>query len=100
MSFPFDIKEMESGSYRDASNVAPRKTRVATQLENSSSNPIPVTTTGVKWDNLKVSFPTENQDKFEYFYQGNLVLEFLVTYVNNTKKDILEITKAVYDLEV
>jgi hypothetical protein len=42
MTFPFDVKEMENGNFRDASNVAPRKTKRAVEVENDPSNPVPV----------------------------------------------------------
>lgn len=41
MTFPFDVKEMENGNFRDASGVAPRKTKRAVEIENSPANPIP-----------------------------------------------------------
>lgn len=41
MTFPFDVKEMENGNFRDASSTGPRLTKRAVEVENDASNPIP-----------------------------------------------------------
>jgi hypothetical protein len=42
MSFPFDVKEMENGNFRDASDKGNRLTKRAVEIENNASNPVPV----------------------------------------------------------
>lgn len=42
MTFPFDVREMEYGNFRDASDVGDRLTKRAVEIENDESNPIPV----------------------------------------------------------
>lgn len=95
MTFPFDVKEMEVGSFRDAADGSNRLTKKAVQVENSASSAIPVTTLGVVWDSLQVEFPSETQDKWKYYKNGNQVLEILVTYESNAKKQIVSILREV-----
>lgn len=93
MSFPFDVKEMEKGNFRDAGD---RKTKRAVEIENSPSSPIPVSTLGVSWDSLQVQFPANNQDLWKYYKNSTQVLEILVTYEDSTKRQIVGIQREVF----
>lgn len=42
MTFPFDVREMENGNFRDASNIGDRLTKRAVEVENQETNPVPV----------------------------------------------------------
>jgi hypothetical protein len=81
-------KDREYDKFRPAEDG---QSKVAVEVENSQQ--IPVSTLGVKWDSLNVTFPQENQDQFNYSYQGELVLTILITYENASKKQIIDITK-------
>ena len=93
MTFPFDVKEMEVGSYRDAGS---KQTKKAVQIENTSESPIPVSTLGVSWDSLQVEFPTINQDLWKYYKNSSLVLQILVTYEDQAKRQITGIQREVF----
>lgn len=93
MPFPYDSKEMEYKNFRDAGNG---KTKRAVEIENNQENAIPVTTLGVVWDSLQVSFPSSNQELFQYYKENNPVLEVLVTYQNPNKKQIISLTRKVF----
>lgn len=95
MPFPFDVKEMEAKNFRDAGNG---KTSRGVSVENKAENSVPVSTLGKIWDTLQVTFPSTNQDLFSYFYNNNLVVKILVTYENQSKKQIIEINKEVFDV--
>jgi len=93
MTFPFDAKEMENGSYRDASGFATRKTKIAVKIENSSSEPILVEASGVDWDLIETTFPSIITDLFTYKKNSITVQTVLVTYANSSKKVIISISK-------
>jgi len=95
MPFPFDVKEMEAKNFRDAGNG---KTSRGVSVENKTENSIPVSTLGKVWDSLQISFPSNNQDFFQYYYKGELVLNILVTYENQSKKQIISIEKEFIDV--
>lgn len=95
MTFPFDAREMENGSYRDASDVGERKTKKAVQVENSPQEPVVVTTT-VMWDKLQVSFPSANQEIYTYKKNSVTVMTVVITYENDSKKTIVDIDKTIF----
>jgi hypothetical protein len=82
-------KDREFDKFRPAEDG---KSKVAVEVENTEQ--LPVTTLGVKWDSLNVSFPSDNQDLFNYLYQGEQVLSVLITYENASKKQITAIEKS------
>lgn len=98
--FPYDVKEMTSGAFRDASKSGDKKTSVATIIENKSSQSIPVTTLGVIWDKLEVTFLSDSIDKFSYSYQNELKLDVIVTYQNASKNEIIRVEREFYGLEI
>jgi hypothetical protein len=77
-----------------------RANKTAQEVVVSNTQSIPVTTLGVVWDKLEVTFPQENQDLFTYILQSSTVLTVLVTYANNSKKQIIGIDKEFFDVEV
>lgn len=93
MTFPFDTKEMENGSYRDASGFATRKTKIAVKIENSSSEPILVETAGIDWDLIETTFPSSSTELFTYKKNSITVQTVLVTYQNSSKNIITSISK-------
>lgn len=93
MTFPFDVKEMENGSYRDASSFAARKTKIAVKIENSSNEPVLVETAGIDWDLIETTFPSDITDLFTYKKNSITIQTVLVTYENHTKKVITSIAK-------
>jgi len=54
-----------------------------------------VNSLGVEWNSLQVVFPQENQDLFKYSLNGDPVLEVLVTYSGNNKKQIIAINRTI-----
>jgi hypothetical protein len=72
----------------------------AQEVVVSNKQSIPVTTLGVIWDTLQVTFPQQNVDLFTYINDGNIVLTVLVTYSSNNKKEIIGIQKEFFNVEV
>jgi hypothetical protein len=99
MTLPKTNESREYKKFRE-SQKKPGFTSVAVDIENKNENAIPVTTLGVVWNSLQVVFPQSNQDLFKYFYDNNLVLEVLVTYENQSKKQIIAIDKEVFNVEI
>jgi hypothetical protein len=84
-----NTKDREFDKFRSSENG---KSKVAVEIENKAQ--VPVSTLGVVWDSLNVSFPSTNQDQFNYLLDGELVLSVLVTYEDQSKKQITSIVKA------
>lgn len=55
--------------------------------------PLPVETSGVEWDEIVTTFPTDIQDLFTYKLNSITVQTVLVTYDSASKKTILQIQK-------
>lgn len=91
MALPNNISDRELKKFRGNSESV----KVATQIENESSSPVPVTTLGIVWDSIQVTFPANNQDLFTYSYQSQPVLTVLVTYDGASKKQIISLVKEV-----
>jgi hypothetical protein len=72
----------------------------AQEVVVSNKQSIAVTTLGVVWDTLQVTFPAQNVDLFTYINDGNIVLTVLVTYSSNNKKEIIGIQKEFFNVEV
>lgn len=80
------IKDREFAKFRDGKTGD----AVAVTFDGES---IPVETSGVEWDEVVTTFPSENQDLFTYKKNNVVVQTVLVTYQNDSKKVIVYMQK-------
>jgi hypothetical protein len=82
------LKDNEANKFRIGKDGKP-----AIGITVEQSDPIPVQTAGVEWDEIITTFPTTNQDLFTYKRNTNIVQTVLVTYESSSKKTILHVLK-------
>jgi hypothetical protein len=83
-----NIQEREYDKFRDATN---EKSKVAVIIEQDV--PVPIDSSGVNWDEIITTFPSNIQELYTYKKNTSIVQTVLVQYENSNKKNIVYINK-------
>lgn len=87
MAFPYDVKEMENNSYREASSD-PKKTKVAVTLEGDTG-----LLQGVSYDDIQATFPSSTVTNYNYYLSAVLQATLEVTFTDAAHSDVLRVRR-------
>jgi hypothetical protein len=96
MSIPNNTKDREHRAFVESPSRGTPNTAKEVFVGNQENNPIPMFNKNeIAWDEINVSFPSNNQELFIYSKNSLSVLSVLVTYSNSNKKQIINIVKTI-----
>ena len=90
MSLNENVRDLEQKKFRAAGT----KRQVAVTLEDSSGNPLNLTSTDFEWDSFDVTFPSATQEVYAFSLASVVVKTFTLNYQDASKKVLVGGTKA------